>query len=906
MKVIHPILLGLLTALGSFAANAELNQPIKLEIGSQVLRDALNDWAQQTGFQLIAPTSEVTNRFYVSSVKGVLTPTEALDRMLADTPLTYELLSDRVVAIREKNQASFKVRQLVATANELVESQPLTLANDPSSGNLVAQSGQSGGNAAQREAARQSEESRYRALEEVIVTAQKREQNLQDVPLSIAAISAQDIERRGLIGMEDYLRSVPSVNQVDRGSVDNAIIIRGVATAPENETFSTGSTTVATYFDETPITAAAGGVGVDVRPVDIERIEILRGPQGTAYGSSSLGGTLRIIPVKPKLDGFAAKAAASYSQTEGLGGDNTMAQGVLNAPIADTFALRAVAYRYDDSGYFKNIGGADPTLLGIAERAGVRDYVSGYSQNDVGRMISIGSRVAALWAPNDDLDLTLTYATQKIEQDGAPEATLGAFLQARIPTAPQTRVRGERGELSDTDMDLVSAVLNYGTTLGTLTTVGSWVDGNAIFARDFTYLFARPNTSIQDTHSKTVSGEVRFASELSGPLQFLVGAYYEKVDYRFDQTVDWVSTPESNPFTGRTNPSSPLFSTMPLLLSVRDRELEQQAVFGEISYDFFDKLTATVGGRFFEYDKTELSLREGVLASVPLGQGVTRNLKKDEDNSSFKANLSYEPTDDSLIYLSWSEGFRLGRPDTGLAQCDLDGNGIVDGTSLTVESTQTIASDFLENYELGTKVSLFGRRMAVDASVYHIKWDGLPMRLLLPAGSSCNFAYVANVGAATSDGVEVQASVFLTDALRVDFGGSYTKAELSKDAPPTVQPRAFEGDRLPGSPEVSANLAAQYDFEIGNYSAFVRADSFYTGKFYGDLAKTPNTVAGDYVKVDARAGLSIKNLNVELFVRNLTNENAFTWRALNSSRGQDFGYLLRPRTIGLQLGYSFD
>jgi len=158
-----------------------------------------------------------------------------------------------------------------------------------------------------------------------------------------------EIERRGAVGMEDYLRSVPGVAQIDNGPRSNAVVIRGISTSPENENASSG-TTVATYFGETPITGGGGygAGGIDVRPVDIERIEVLRGPQGTAYGSASLGGALRIIPNRPQLGAFTGNVSANYSSTSGRGGDNSMLQGTLNLPVVeDKFALRAVGYRFD-------------------------------------------------------------------------------------------------------------------------------------------------------------------------------------------------------------------------------------------------------------------------------------------------------------------------------------------------------------------------------------------------------------------------------------------------------------------------------------------------------------------------------------------------------------------------------
>ncbi len=883
-RALRQLILSLCCVLGGagvWAADAPRN--LRFDIPAQPLESALLSFSEQAGVQLVVANDTIKG-LQSDGVQGEYSTNEALALLLQGSGLSYRVTDERTIAIGGAGNAQ-KGKKVSEAADVL---------------RLAHAGGAEGGQAVAEErpgAAAGGDEK----IQEVIVTATKRSESVQDIPMSIAVISTQDIERRGLIGMQDYLRSIPGVNQIDRGG-DNAIVIRGISTSPQSENFSSG-TTVATYFDETPITGAAGlGTGgIDVRPVDLERIEVLRGPQGTTFGNSSLGGAVRLIPAKPKLDRFDGNVAASYSDTSGFGSESSMIQGMINIPlVTDKFALRAVGYRYDESGYYRNIAATDPVTLAWAQTYGLASYVGGSPENDIGRMRSTGGRIAALWKPTEKLDLSMNYLSQKIEQDGRPEASVGTFEQAREPVAPQARVRGQSGEVNDANMDLLNLVLNYDLGWATLTSAASWVDGGSVYAyaqgtARFSAFYG-PASSTGPSHFKSFTEETRLASKFDGPFQFLGGVFYEDVDDKLFQTIDWPGTPATNPYV-----SSPMF-----LYDAR-RQLDHRAVFGEVSYDLTEKLTATVGGRYFKYDKDQSVLQEGGVFGLvngvprtPIGAGVTQFLSSSEDGSTFKANLSYKPTKDALLYAGWSEGFRLGRPDAGLpaAICDTDNNGIVDGGNLSIESTRTVNPDYLENYEIGGKLALFDRRMVVDTAVYHIKWDGLPIRAI----AACGLAYVANVGAATSDGVELQASFAVTEGLRVDFGGGYTKAELSEDAPGLG---AREGARLPGSPKVSANLAAQYDFDVAGYKAFVRADSFYTGKFYGDLLQTPAVAAGDYIKVDARAGVAIKNLRLELFVRNLTNEDAYTWRGL-SVREPLYGFRMRPRTIGIQVGYDFE
>lgn len=596
-----------------------------------------------------------------------------------------------------------------------------------------------------------------------------------------------------------------------------------------------------------------------------------------------------MISVKPKLDSLSAKLAASYSDTSGLGSENSMLQGVVNVPVVqDKFALRAIGYRYDESGFYRNTVGLDPATIAWAQTYGLGDYVRGHVQDDVGRMRSTGGRLAALWQATDKLSLSMNFLTQTIEQDGNPLATSGQFEQRRIPIAPQGRVRGEAGEIADSDVDLLNLVLSYDFGWAELTSAASWIDSGTVYSISIgsEYPYLGPTSHLTQSSFKSSTGEVRLASQLEGRFQFLGGLFYEDVEQDYFGRNDWPGTPAANPY-----------STNPLSFNEITNPFDQHAVFGEVSYDLTDKLTATAGGRYFKYQKDERELREGALYGVALGAGVPVARQSNESDSSFKANLSYKPTPDSLLYASWAEGFRLGRPQARLNPVLCDNNprdGVVDGTSVTIESTGTISSDFLENYEIGGKLTLFDRRISIDASVYHIKWDGLPIRT---RAGTCT--YIANAGAATSDGVEFQASLLLQDDLRLDFGGSYNKAELSEAAPALG---AQKGAPLPGSPEVNINLAVQYDFEVAGHKTFVRADSFYAGEFYGNLLETPGTRAGDYIKVDARVGMAIRNVSVELFARNLTNENAYTWHSIAPVSD----YRLRPRTVGVQLGYQFE
>lgn len=730
-----------------------------------------------------------------------------------------------------------------------------------------------------------------RALEEIIVTATKRAESIQDVPISIAAITADDIDRRGLVSAEDYLRGIPGVNQTT-DPVGSSIIIRGVETSPSFQNYSSG-TTVATYFGETPTTNSAGLAAnstVDIKLVDIERVEVLRGPQGTAFGNSSLGGAVRIIPAAPKLDEFGGKVGLGYSSTGGYGGDNNMMEGVLNVPLLkDKLAIRATAYQFEDSGIYRNNAGTDPVFQAVAAEYGAQAFAN--NERDVGASKFTGGRVAALFQPTDDFKLTLSYLTQRTEVDGNALANSGKFDQAVFQVAPEHIIRGVRGAASDTDIDIGNVTLEYDFGWASLLATYSHVDSGALNNSSFSQSSPIwPMSYIQDGAHKENSGEVRLTTQLDGAWNFLVGVYAEELDDDALYDYRWQGT----------DPDTALFDAF--AGDYHDvRNLKQTAAFTEVSWEFLPKLTLTGGARYYDFSRRSL-----VETTGPMFGEDTSTLRADASGSTFRGNLSYKPNDGVLLYASWSQGFRLGKPQPGLPSglCDVNDDGVVDGTSnVSIGSTGILESDEVDNYELGGKFTLLDNRLIISADVYRIDWTGVPFRVAAPSPpEGCGLTYNANAGGAVSQGFEFQANLHLTPALRLDFGASTIDASLSKDAPALD---AFDGDRLPGSPKVNGNLAIQYEFDILGYEAFVRADSIYVGRFYGDLQESAATEAGDYVKVDVSTRVTINAFNVDLYVRNLTDRDDYAFRGTFDSGRPYFGYRLRPRTVGVQLGYNF-
>ena len=457
------------------ASSRESTATYSFNIPAQKVEEALSSLAQQTGHQLLFsyPLVDALNS---TAVQGTHTVTRALQQLLQNTILSGRLTERGVIIVTDARHNSDKGRgNMIINTNKRKN----VLASFIT---LFATGAGAQGITDDRETAIQKSQ-----IDEIIVTASKRETNLQDTAMSISAMTGDTIDKRGLVGIGDYLSSIPGVTVVDRGAGQNSIIIRGLSGDPQTESSTAGS-----YFGETSVselgsTSSYGGAGnADIKLVDIERIEVLRGPQGTLYGSGSIGGTVRIIPVAPNLETIEGKVAGRFSQTGEEGGDNTMLQGVLNVPlIEDELAVRAVVYQFDNSGYVNNVAASQPTD-GVA----VTESFGGVARDrdDVGNDSYTGVRLSALWRPIDPLDITLSYLQQKIEQDGAPEVELalaGDFDQRRFNTG----TAGSHYEFLENEIDITNLVVEYDVGWATVINSFSLLNYDSEGEQDVTQLY---------------------------------------------------------------------------------------------------------------------------------------------------------------------------------------------------------------------------------------------------------------------------------------------------------------------------------------------------------------------------------------------------------------------------------
>ena len=704
-------------------------------------------------------------------------------------------------------------------------------------------------------------------LQEILVTATKRgDASTLDIPASISVADEDLISKRGMVGMEDYLRTLPSTNFLDRGAGRNGIIIRGVTASPQDDI------AVGVYIDETPVTgmgSLAGG-NPDLKFIDMQRIEVLRGPQGTLYGDGSIAGTVRVIPNAPDLSGFSAEVAGATSSTADLGGQNNMMRGVLNLPvIEDKFAIRIVGYDYDNSGYYENTAGDSATKkIWADEFGGV--VTSGEAGDDQ----YTGGRITAFWQVSDDFDVTFSHMTQDIEQSGIPESMLALEGKSRTPF----QRRDGSGESLKIDLDVTSLKMNLDMGSYELFSSTSKAETKTLQDRDLGAYFG-PMLGVDDmpiyladsAHAEQFTQELRLNTRLDGPWQFLVGAFYQDYERTAGQKMTFEGAPALDLFEGAL-----------LFQSTFGDNLKQLAFFGEASFDLTDQLTAVAGFRHYDYEKDSPDENDGVF-NDGYSAGFVEN---DDSGQTYKLSLNYRPDDTTSFYGTFSQGFRLGGPHPEIPSDICDTTGVPD----------QIDSDELDSFEVGGKFAFADGRATLNVSAFQVDWTGIPVKQIL----ACAFEVTANAGEAQSKGVEVDGQLLLSDALRLDYGLSYTDAELTEDS---AQLNAKSGDRLPGSPEFSASLGIQADFSMAGRPMFARADIAHIGEYYNNLQQS-GLAAGDFTTINLSLGAEINDsVSVDIFARNLANKEGLTW--VETELGDGRANYIRPRTIGIEVRARF-
>ncbi|PSJ38550.1 TonB-dependent receptor [Sphingomonas deserti] len=705
--------------------------------------------------------------------------------------------------------------------------------------------------------------------EEIIVTAQKREQVLIEVPQSITVVGEQTLQRQQANDFQDYVGLVPGLSLEATTPGVTRISLRGINTGGV-------ASTVGVYVDETPFGSSSGLANAailagDFDTFDIARVEVLRGPQGTLYGASSLGGVLKFVTNAPDTKDFLVRGQIGAETVSG--GDMSYSGGaIVNVPVSDTFAVRA-------SGFYREIGGFIDSIG--TEGSDVEE--------DINDAKVFGGRVSALFKPSDRLSIRLSALAQNIEVDSSSyvesDRATGALLYGRLS---QSQIIPE---FNDVDYRLYNGAVDWDFGFASLMSSTSYGIFHQELLSDLTFQFGglisavlgRPLGLFQSqvTETKKFTQEFRLVSPESDTFEWLLGAYYTNEDSAIDQDFTAFDRPAETPATGL-----PLLGAAQLV-----SDYEEIAAFGNATIHLGPRFEVTFGGRVSRNEQSATQALDGLLVGGP---------SNFEDSSSSETVFTYsvaprfEVSEHASLYARVASGYRPGGPN-------------VLPTAAPPGTPGSYESDRLTSFELGAKAETADGRFAIDASVYYLDWKDIQLIAQIN-----NVGLNINGGTARSVGGEVTATVRPTAGLSIGFNAAYVDAQLTEDTNPLVG--GLDGDPLPNTPELSANVSVDYDWRMGNVAPFVGANLRFVGEqvaefdpsFREEFGRQP--LLSGYEVVDLRAGVDLGRFTVQAYVKNLTNARGRTSRfgdpgtLPNNAVGTG---IIRPRTVGVTLTAGF-
>lgn len=752
----------------------------------------------------------------------------------------------------------------------------------------------------------------------IIVTATKRDANLQDIPFSINAQTAEDIQKSGAVTLEDLSRNVAGLSVQNLGPGQSQVSVRGVSAGQVVRDQPGVKEQVGVYLDESVISLSLFTPDIDL--YDLNRVETLRGPQGTLFGSGSVGGTIRYITNQPKIGVMEGSVEANLNLVDGddIGGH---LKGAVNVPMGDNAALRAVGYYTRYGGFINAIGPAGKEDVNSGER--------------------YGGRLALTFEPSDNLSITPRIVYQKVKADGFNRQEIYNLYANEFTTTRPAVTFDEREqylllrEAFEDETLIADLKIDVGLGGATLTSVTSYINRDILVSRDASALTGSvsvdlgfpdagvllPSNLLDTTDLETWTQEVRLASDNDGPFQWLVGGFYSKIDRVYTQTLP---TPGYDAVTDATlgdgtadavrngfGTDSPYNAFLPY-------DIKQFAIFGEVSYDISDAFTATAGGRYYDFKETRSFVSGGLFAN---GDNRTDSTKSSGFTPRFL--LSYDVSDNVTVNAQASKGFRLGgvNDPLNLPLCS-------DEDEALFGAFQDYDDETLWNYELGIKTQ--GRGFTFNAAGFYN--DIKNLQVTLDAGT-CSSRIVFNVPKAHSMGVEFELGLSPADGLDLNLSGSIIEAEFDSTlpAPLTTATGIRDGNRLPSVPKFQLTASGSYEWPIGDTAnMYVAASVQHVGTRYtqpADQENNPRTFvhglpfggapAGasttvdlqlpDYQLVNLSAGVDFDNgLSLIAYLNNVFDENALL--SFDRERGgrARLGYTVgQPRTFGITARKTF-
>jgi iron complex outermembrane recepter protein len=829
-----------------------------LNISPRPLVDALNQLAHEMGLQLLLEADETIQSRTVQRLVGTYTADAALAELLVDSGLHYEFINEHTVAVRAVKRSGAGSKPAADASAGTRNLLRLAAADEP---------------VAPAEASASAPDNVV--LEQIVVTAQKQgEERLQDVPIPMTAINNQTLVASNQLRLEDFYTRIPGFNFVlssgDRSTP--AIAIRGVTTG------GVAIPTVGVVFDDVPYggSTSDGGLYVPhIDPSDLSRIEVLRGPQGSLYGASSMGGLVRYVTTDPSTYAMSGRLEAGLLAVErGSQGHNL--RGAANIPASNELAFRVSAYSGQDPGYVDNIGypGNFP---------GIRRDV-----NDTRRR---GGRFSALWVASDAFSVKLNTLIQDTEEHGSSMASVEPGLKdlqqrqllgsGKFAQQSQLHALTLNGRIRGFD---ITSITGYSTKESVSSLDSS---SSAFFSAYALRQFGATGVAVPDgNETRKRSEELRVSTDLGERLKWLLGAFYTdektRVDFSFD-AVDVASGAVAGSF---------------YLIDSATR-FEEYAAFTNLTVEVNERLDIQVGGRQTRYRQTFSGVFSGPYAADFLGANPTLQpaVPSDGTASTYLLAPRYRISPDLMMYARLASGYRPGGPNVSCPSSEI----------IPCE----YGADETRSYEAGFKGSWLDRALTLDVSVYYIDWDDIQLSLteeprLLP--------YNANAGRARSQGMELALAANPRRGLSLSAWVAYNDAELTDDPPSgafSVAANIRAGDRLPYSSRLSGNLTIDQKFPIttrliGHIGGSVSYVDDRQGNFPGYFsAAVQRQTFPAYWQTDLRGGFELDSWSLNLFVNNIADERGVLSGGAEKSNPFFFSFI-RPRMVGLTLIKTFN
>jgi len=723
-------------------------------------------------------------------------------------------------------------------------------------------------------------------LQEVVVTALRRNTDLERTPVSIAALSGAQLSQQGALDFIDFAASIPGLSILDDGPGQRRPIIRGIEGFGEGE--------VGIYYDEFPITSTPGATNdagrftPDIKLIDVQEVQVLRGPQGTLFGAGSEGGTIQTLFNRPDLTETSGYVSADVGKVSN-GSENDETAGVANLPIINgTLGARLVAYQENQSGYIDN------DVLDV---------------HDINRGYTDGARAAIRYQLGNELTVDVLGLYQHAHYDAGSEAIASAGnLTSNVPAY----------DPFDDVVSMAGLTVRYHLGFATLVADASYYKRQLDFNFTFPGLpipwqYAQAqglapyspddptigNSNVQQPqNTEAPSYEVRLAApDSQANWQWTLGGFYQDRTAYAGSNLPFVGP------NGEPDPAYPLFQARSILSS-----LSQRAAYGETSYRLFDRLTLTVGGRWATFDASTSTAYAINLGGSP-GTGSYAGTSREASSSKFvkRSNIAYQFTDNLMAYVAYSEGFRAG------------------GVNQAVENEPTVpygyVPDTVDNYEGGFKTEWLDRRLRLNVDYYEMKWNDIQEQSSTPDGL---VRFTTNAGQAKVNGVEVEASARPVAGLDLGLTYGWTDARLTANEPvnPGLTESGYGGDRLPDVPDESLNFSTDYTYPLagdlaldfyGEYQYVGRSQNllspYLADPVTGAVTTTPDpgfAYMPGYSMINAHVGLETARWSASLYVNNLTDKRGITNVLWDSpfTPGR-YTYYVMPRIVGVRLRVSF-